>query len=137
MVVTTTKLLTVDEYLQREEQTPEKSEFIQGEIIPMAGASTNHNRLTVNLSHLLPLEVEDCRYEIFVSDMRLWIAESESYFYPDMMVIVEGPIFTDGTQMAVTNPCLIPNYFFSSLNPGMWVVGFPKLNRNLGLREDR
>ncbi len=46
MVVATTKPLTVDEYLQQEKQAIEKSEFIQGEIIPMAGASANHNRLT-------------------------------------------------------------------------------------------
>ena len=55
MVVATTKPLTVDEYLQQEKQAIEKSEFIQGEIISMAGASANHNRLTLNLSRLLPV----------------------------------------------------------------------------------
>ncbi|AIE74319.1 hypothetical protein D082_17910 [Synechocystis sp. PCC 6714] len=30
-------------YLQKEERATEKSEFIQGEIIPIAGASANHN----------------------------------------------------------------------------------------------
>ncbi len=42
-----------------------------------------------------------------MSDMRLWIAESERYFYPDVMVIAEEPQFTDSKQMEVTNPCLI------------------------------
>lgn len=47
--------ITVDEYLAQEEISEEKSEFIEGEIIKMAGASANHNRLAVNFSRLLPL----------------------------------------------------------------------------------
>ena len=125
MVVATTKILTAAEYLQREEQATEKSEFIQGEIIPMAGASANHNRLAFNLSRLLPLEIGDRQYEIFVSDMRLWIAESESYFYPDVMVIAEEPKFTDNSQMAVTNPSLIAQVLSTS------TAGFDK-NQKFG-----
>jgi Uma2 family endonuclease len=114
MVVATVKPLTADEYRQKEAQATEKSEFIQGEIITMAGASANHNRLTFNLSRLLPLEIGDCQCEIFVSDMRLWIAESGGYFYPDVMVIAEEPRFTDSTQIEVTNPCLIVEVLSSS-----------------------
>ncbi len=125
MVVTTTKIITAAEYLKQEEQAIEKSEFIQGEIIPMAGASANHNRLTINLSRLLPLEVGDRQYEIFVSDMRLWVAESESYFYPDVMVIAGEPKFTDNSQMAVTNPCLIAEVLSTS------TAGFDK-NQKFG-----
>ncbi|MFN9173425.1 MAG: Uma2 family endonuclease [Synechocystis sp.] len=107
MVVATINPLTVEEYLQNEAQAIEKSEFIQGEIIPMAGASANHNRLTGKLHALLLFALEDHGYSVFMSDMRLWIAESESYFYPDVMVIAEEPRFTDSTQIEVTNPCLI------------------------------
>ncbi|MFN9176008.1 MAG: Uma2 family endonuclease [Synechocystis sp.] len=107
MVVAAPKALTIEEYLKREDQAPEKSEFINGEIIPMAGASANHNRLTGKLYALLLFALEDHGYSVFMSDMRLWIAESGSYFYPDVMVIAEEPIFTDGKQMAVTNSCLI------------------------------
>jgi len=114
MVIATAKPLMVSDYLEREEKAQDKSEFIQGAIIPMAGASANHNRLTINLSRLLPLEVGGCGYEIFVSDMRLWIAETGSYFYPDVMVIAEEPIFTDSKQMVVTNPCLIAEVLSAS-----------------------
>ncbi|MCW6038834.1 Uma2 family endonuclease [Spirulina subsalsa FACHB-351] len=99
--------LTVEDYLKQEEKAIDKSEWIQGKIIKMAGASANHNRLTLNLSRLLPLERGEQNYEIFVSDMRLWIEESQSYVYPDVMVIQGEPEFTDSQQMAVTNPCFI------------------------------
>jgi Uma2 family endonuclease len=98
---------TVEEYLAQEAVAPEKSEFIEGEIIKMAGASANHNRLTVNLSRILPLDFDHQIYEIFVSDMKLWPPYSQSYFYPDVMVIRGEPCFTDVQQTAVTNPCLI------------------------------
>lgn len=107
MVVTISKPITVEEYLAQEEIAPEKSEFINGEIINMAGASANHNRLAVNFGRLLPLEVGDQSYEIFLNDMKLWPPHFQNYFYPDVMVIKGEPCFTDAKQMAVTNPCLI------------------------------
>ncbi|MBE9204663.1 Uma2 family endonuclease [Synechocystis salina LEGE 06099] len=125
MVVATTKILTAAEYLRREEEATEKSEFIQGEIIPMAGASANHNHLTGKLHALLLFALEDHGYSVFMSDMRLWIAESESYFYPDVMVIAEEPKFTDNSQMAVTNPCLIAEVLSTS------TAGFDK-NQKFG-----
>lgn len=114
MVVATAKPLTAEEYRQKEAQAVEKSEFIQGEIIPMAGASANHNYLTGKLHALLLITLEDHGYSVFMSDMRLWIAESGGYFYPDVMVIAEEPRFTDSTQIEVTNPCFIAEVLSSS-----------------------
>ncbi|MDB9312993.1 Uma2 family endonuclease [Spirulina sp. CS-785/01] len=105
---------TVEDYLKQEEKAVEKSEFINGTIITMAGASANHNRLTLNLSRSLPLETGEQNYEIFVSDMRLWIAEFQSYVYPDVMVIQGEPEFTNAQQIAVTNPCLIAEVLSTS-----------------------
>lgn len=106
-VITKQSSMTVEDYLKQEETAIDKSEWIQGEMIKMAGASANHNRLTLNLSRLLPLQKGEQDYEIFVSDMRLWIREFESYVYPDVMVIAGEPEFTDAQQIAVTNPCFI------------------------------
>jgi Uma2 family endonuclease len=114
MVTAITKPIAVEEYLEQENRNIDKSEFIQGEIIKMAGASANHNRLTFNLSRLLPLEVGDRNYEVFVSDMRLWLPAFESYVYPDVLVIEGEPNFTDSKQMAVTNPCFIAEVLSTS-----------------------
>ncbi|MBD2394368.1 Uma2 family endonuclease [Cyanobacterium aponinum FACHB-4101] len=106
--------ITVEEYLAQEEIREEKSEFIEGEIIKMAGASANHNRLAVNFSRLLPLEIDNQSYEIFVSDMRLLLPDGENYFYPDVMVIKGEPRFTNEKETAVTNPCLIAEILSNS-----------------------
>ena len=107
MVITAVKRYTPAEYLAQEEQAEVKSELIEGEIIPMAGASANHNRISVNFCRLLPLAVEGQTYEIFMSDMRLWLPQYESYTYPDVMAVAAAPQFTDAKQTALTNPCLI------------------------------
>ncbi|MCW6038835.1 Uma2 family endonuclease [Spirulina subsalsa FACHB-351] len=99
--------LTIEDYLKQEEKAIDKSEWIQGKIIKMAGASANYNTLTGKLHALLLFALEDLNYSVFMSDMRLWIEESQSYVYPDVMVIQGEPEFTDSQQIAVTNPCFI------------------------------
>ncbi|MGI0480507.1 Uma2 family endonuclease [Geminocystis sp. CENA526] len=106
--------ITVEEYLAQEEISEEKNEFIEGEIVKMAGASANHNRLAVNFTRLLPLEINGQSYEIFVSDMKLLPPHGDNYFYPDVMVIKGEPCFTNEKQTAVTNPCLIAEILSNS-----------------------
>ncbi|NEQ18365.1 MAG: Uma2 family endonuclease, partial [Moorea sp. SIO3E2] len=41
---------TADEYLELEEAAEYKSEYRDGEIIPMAGGTTNHNKIALNFA---------------------------------------------------------------------------------------
>lgn len=114
MVLATTKRYTVSEYLSLEDKAEFKSEFIDGEIISMAGASANHNILTGKFHALLLLALEDLEYSVFMSDMRLWLPEYSRYTYPDVMVVAGEPVFVDQRQMEVTNPRLIVEILSSS-----------------------
>ena len=107
MVIATPKRYTPTEYLEQEEKADFKSEFIEGEIIAMAGASANHNILTGKCHALLLFALEDLEYSVFMSDMRLWLPRHDSYTYPDVMVVAGEPKFTDDRETAITNPCLI------------------------------
>ena len=110
----TAKPITAEEYLAKEELAEEKSEFINGEIIQMAGASANHNLLTGKVHARLLLALEDLGYTVFMSDMKLWPPHFKNYFYPDVMVIKDEPHFTDAKQTAVTNPCFIAEILSAS-----------------------
>ncbi len=114
MVVASVKRYTPAEYLEREDRAEFKSELILGDIIPVAGASANHNILTGKFHARLLLALEDLNYSVFMSDMRLWLPLHESYTYPDAIVIAGEPEFTDGKQTALTNPCLIVEVLSSS-----------------------
>ncbi|MEB3309769.1 MAG: Uma2 family endonuclease [Snowella sp.] len=107
MVVITEKRHTIAEYLEREQQADYKSEFINGFIVPMAGATANHNILTGKFHARILLALEDLNYAIFMSDMRLWIPQQNLYTYPDVMVVAGQANFTDSKQTAIMNPCLI------------------------------
>ena len=107
MILTTTKRYSVAEYLKLEEKAEFKSEFVDGEILAMAGASANHNKISLNFCRLFPLSIGKQEYEVFMSDMRLWMFDYKRYTYPDVMVVEGQPIFTDEKQTGITNPCLI------------------------------
>ena len=96
-----------EEYLQLEETAEYKSEYIDGLIIPMAGGTTNHNRIALNVSTELNFAFKQQDYEVFMGDVRLWIAQHRIYTYPDVMVIVGEPIYWDNRTDTITNPIVI------------------------------
>ena len=78
--------MTAAQYLETEKAAKYRSEFIQGEVYAMAGASDAHVTLTGNLSALLHSRLRGSDYKSYSSDMKLRIGDDETYFYPDLMV---------------------------------------------------
>ncbi|MBE9017573.1 hypothetical protein C7Y66_24265 [Chroococcidiopsis sp. CCALA 051] len=103
----TERYYTQDEYLALEEIAKFKSEYINGEIIPMAGGTTNHNRLALNLSTGLNFAFRQQDYEVFMGDVRLWIPDKNIYTYPDVMIIAGKPEYYNNRTDTVTNPIVI------------------------------
>lgn len=98
---------TPKEYLELEETAEYKSEYIDGRIVPMAGASLNHNRLILNFSLYLKPTLTGKDYEVFLSDVRLWIPRYRIYTYPDVMLIAGEPVLQENRNDTVTNPSII------------------------------
>ncbi len=98
---------TTAEYLELEETAEYKSEYRDGEIVPMTGGSANHNRIAVNLCRKLPFSIKDRHYEIFVNDMRVSIPRYRRYVYPDTIVIEGAALYEDKAATIITNPLLI------------------------------
>ena len=90
-------LLTPEEYLEIERKAEYKSEYFQGEMFAMAGASASHNRLVWNLIASLdpPLRAGPCRG--YPSDMRVRVSETGLNPYPDLVVVCGDVRFVDGT----------------------------------------
>ena len=98
---------TPEEYLALEEAAIDKSEYHDGEIIPMTGGTTNHNKLALNFCRKFPLTIKEQNYEIFINDVRLWIPQNRRYVYPDIMVIQGEPVYHENNKTIVTNPLAI------------------------------
>lgn len=107
MQVTEKLYYTPEEYLAIEEKADFKSEYIDGEIIPMAGSSINHNQITLNFSTELNFAFKRENIQVYMSDVRLWIPKRRIYTYPDIMIIAGEPEFLDNRTDMITNPQVI------------------------------
>jgi len=102
-------ILSVKEYIQQEVESNIKYEYHNGKIYALAGGTLNHgliggnvysemrNKLKANKSKCLP----------FNSDVKLHIEESNSYVYPDTMVICGDIEQSTEDENSVTNPVLV------------------------------
>ncbi len=107
MQITQQRYYTPEEYLELEEAADYKSEYIDGQIIPMPGGTTNHNQIAVNFGLELGVAFKRQNYRVFISDLRLWIPEKRIYTYPDVMVIAGKPEYFNNRQDIVLNPLVI------------------------------
>jgi Uma2 family endonuclease len=116
MQVTEQRYYTPEEYLELEEAADYKSEYIDGQIIPMAGGSTNHNRIALNLSTDLNFAFRQQDYEVFMGDVRLWIPKKCIYTYPDVMVVAGEPEYFNNRTDTILNPRVIVEVLSKSTN---------------------
>ena len=104
--------LTPEEYITLERKAiPDaetvRSEYINGEIINMPGASFPHNLITNNISGELRTRLKGTGCAVFANDMRISIPTVKSYFYPDVGVVCEDPRFEDDVFDTLLNPIVI------------------------------
>ena len=102
-----TTYLTPEEYLALERKAEFKSEYIDGEIVAMTGASRKHNLVVVNITSEIRQQLKDRSCEAYCNDMRVRIPLSRLYTYPDMVVVCGEPQFEDKEFDTLLNPTVI------------------------------
>jgi len=108
MVIQTQKqYYSPEEYLELEETAEYKNEYRDGEIIPMTGGTTNHNKIAGNFYKKFPSTIEGQNYDVYIGDVKVSIPNYRLYTYPDVMVIKGEPIYESKGKNVVTNPTLI------------------------------
>lgn len=101
------KYYTPEEYLELEQKSDTRNEYIDGEIIPMTGGTTNHNQIVGNFCRAFPLTINNQDYYIYINDVKLWIEDYRFYTYPDLMIIEGKPIYQSDNNTIVINPKVI------------------------------
>lgn len=107
LVQETKRYYTPEEYLELEQKAEYKSEYRDGEIVPMTGGTTNHNKIALNFAASLKFALKGKNYDIYIGDVRLWIPRYRQYTYPDVMAIQGEPVYTGTNTTTVMNPLLI------------------------------
>lgn len=85
--------LTEAEYLAIERDAEFKSEFYNGEMFAMAGASREHNGVKENLNGELYGRLKSGGCRTYSSDMRVKVKRTGLYTYPDIVIVCGDPEF--------------------------------------------
>jgi Uma2 family endonuclease len=97
--------LTPKEYFAWEEKQLEKHEYIDGQVYAMSGGSVNHGRIAIRFTAMFDAHLENSDYITGNSDIKIDIAETNNYVYPDVSVTCDDR--DKSTPNYLTYPCLI------------------------------
>lgn len=97
--------VSVSEYLGMDRDAEGKLELLNGVVVAMAGASPRHNRIVTNVVRGLENGFGGGQCMAFTQDQRVWVEATESYVYPDVVVVCEEPRFeTSARPASLRNP---------------------------------
>ena len=96
--------LPEEDYLAGERLSPERHEYVDGQVYLMAGASKRHSEIAVNLTTALRLGARKTSCKVYAADMKVRVVGRKSYYYPDVVVSCEQD---DKDDYYLENPCLI------------------------------
>src|SRR5580698_9838710 len=99
--------LTPEQYLEVERKAEFKSEYYQGEMFAMAGASLAHSRIVRNTMRELSNQLLDRPCEPFSNDMRTCGQPVGLYTYPDIVVVCGELKMLDSEVDTVLNPTVL------------------------------
>jgi Uma2 family endonuclease len=100
---------SIDDYLAFELGQDERHEYVQGQVRSMAGASSEHEEVALNIAVLLKIHLRGKRCRPYKGDMKLRVDYLEEgveplFYYPDVMVVGDEQ---DGHPLYKTKPRLI------------------------------
>lgn len=98
---------TVEAYFALDDNADAKYEYIDGEIVPVSGASYAHNLIVSNLVCALGNQVLGTSHMVLASNMRVVASPKTAYFYPDVLVVGDDPALLPDHQDTLTNPIVL------------------------------
>lgn len=99
--------LTPEEYLAIERAAEFRSEYFDGEMFMMSGASRAHILIVGNILYRIRQQFDDRDCEIYTNDMRVRIPATGLYAYPDVVAVCGEPRFDDNVFDTLNNPTVI------------------------------
>ena len=105
-MATNIRQLTVEEYLDFDEQSEIRNEFIDGELYPMPGGTGNHSAIIAYTIASLINQLDESGCVVRNSDMRIKIDDLK-FVYPDVSVVCGKPVFQDANEVTLLNPTVV------------------------------
>ncbi len=99
--------ITPEVYLELERKADYKSEYLNGEIYAMGGASPRHVLIVTNVVAELRNQLKSRPCTVYSTDLRVRVSPNGLYTYPDVVIVCDTPQFSDQRRDTLTNPTLI------------------------------
>ena len=99
--------MTYAEYLDLERRSPEKHEYVQGEVRAMGGVTPSHAQIAANVILGLSAFLKGRPCGVFSSDLRVRVVETNRSTYPDVTVVCGKRQLASDDDDAVVNPIVI------------------------------
>jgi Uma2 family endonuclease len=98
---------TVEEYLRHERESPERCEYLDGQIYQMAGESLEHSTINANVTGRLMMRLLGKPCRVLSPNMKIRTSRNGLFSYPDAAVVCGDAQFHDNRRDIVTNPTVI------------------------------
>ncbi|MBX2921357.1 MAG: Uma2 family endonuclease [Chitinophagaceae bacterium] len=99
--------ISPQEYLETERASQHRSEYYDGHILAMSGASLSYNMIESNLVGNLFSFLEGSHCRVLPSNMRVSTPSSDAYMYPDVTIVCGEPQLEDNQFDTLLNPAVI------------------------------
>ncbi|MGE3540195.1 MAG: Uma2 family endonuclease [Candidatus Tectimicrobiota bacterium] len=103
----TARRYTQQEYLALERRADWKSEYVNGQIMAMAGASRQHNLIAGNFYREVSQQLRGRPCDAHISDIRVGVSCTGLYTYPDVVVVCGTLHCADAQNDTLLNPTVI------------------------------
>lgn len=105
-------VFTAEDYLAWEPAQLDRHEYLDGEVFAMAGAEDRHVTVALNPAIALRQHLGASPCRTYISDMRLYVAAANAYFYPDLLVTCSA--LDRASSMVKSEPKLIAEVLSAS-----------------------
>jgi Uma2 family endonuclease len=107
MSVAAERIYSEAEYLEMERAAETKSEYIDGYIYAMAGATDTHDTICGNVFAFVHQQVRGSGCKVYTSNMRVRVSATQTNTYPDATIVCGDPQHLDERNDTLLNPLVI------------------------------
>lgn len=100
--------------MEQERKSEWRSEYLDGEVFPISGASRNHALITTNLVGELRQKLDQHACNVYTNGLRVHVPRTGLYTYPDVVVTCGEEQFLDEFDDTLLDPVLIIEVFSDS-----------------------
>jgi len=100
-------MVTAEDYLRQERLAETRSEFVNGEVIAMAGGTLIHDEIASNILGSLKQQLKGRPCKIFSGNVKVRIDKANVFHYPDVSGLCGSVLHHDKVRDAYCNPSVI------------------------------